>query len=109
MHSEQLLNEIRDLNLSYLMLAQSMIRKDKAMALFRLGMSEAVADLLAQLTPQQMVRIASRTQMLCSMRFDDELVWALLTDNHAPQAGQQPNANRLHASLLMARSQPLAN
>lgn len=108
MQNEQLLNEIRDLNLSYLLLAQSMIRADKPQALFRLGMSEAVADLLAQLSPQQMVRIASRSQMLCAMRFDDELVWALLTDNRAFQTGQQQNADRLHASLIMARSQPMA-
>ncbi|NIU60792.1 MAG: flagellar transcriptional regulator FlhD, partial [Pseudomonas stutzeri] len=37
MDSEQLLAEIREANLTYLMLAQNLIRKDRAEALFRLG------------------------------------------------------------------------
>ncbi|WP_298927209.1 flagellar transcriptional regulator FlhD [uncultured Ramlibacter sp.] len=108
MTNDQLMNEIRDTNLSYLMLAQAMIRQDKTLALFRLGLSEPVADLIAQLSPQQIVRVASRNQMLCTMRFDDELVWGLLTDGHdARQAGEQ-TVSRLHASVLMAGQHALA-
>ena len=102
MTSDRLLNEIRDLNLSYLVLAQAMIREDKAQALFRLGLSEPVADMVAQLSSQQLVRVASRNHMLCTFRFDDELIWGLLTESHDPRAGQESNADRLHASLLMA-------
>ena len=100
MTNDQLMNEIRDTNLSYLMLAQAMIRQDKTLALFRLGLSEPVADLIAQLSPQQIVRVASRNQMLCTMRFDDELVWGLLT-NHGKSAAND-TTTRLHASILMA-------
>jgi flagellar transcriptional activator FlhD len=100
--SQQLLNEIRDTNLSFLMLAQSMIRLDKPQALFRLGLSEPVADLISQLSPQQLVRVASRNLMLCTMRFDDELVWSLLGDRHAPGQADEQTADRLHASVLMA-------
>ena len=39
MNDEQLLAEIREANLTYLMLAQTLIRKDKAEAVFRLGLS----------------------------------------------------------------------
>ena len=46
MDSEQLLAEIREANLTYLMLAQNLIRKDRAEALFRLGLTEEAADLL---------------------------------------------------------------
>ena len=46
MDADQLLTEIREANLTYLMLAQSLIRRDKAEALFRLGLSEESADLL---------------------------------------------------------------
>jgi flagellar transcriptional activator FlhD len=102
MNSERLLNEIRELNLSYLVLAQAAIQSDKAGALFRLGMSEAVADMVAQLSPQQLVRVASRNQMLCAFRFDDELIWGLLTDSHQPRAKLEGNAGLLHASVLMA-------
>ena len=47
MNDEQLIDEIRDANLTYLMLAQNLIRKDKTEALFRLGLSEESADLVA--------------------------------------------------------------
>ena len=102
MNPDQLMNEIRDTNLSYLMLAQAMIRGDKVQALFRLGLSEAVADLLAQLSPQQLVRVASRNLMMCTIRFDDELIWGLLTDSHDPRQATEHTAGRLHASILMA-------
>ena len=102
MTPDQLINEIRDVNLSYLMLAQAMIRADKPQALFRLGISEEVADLLGQMSPQQLVRTASRNLMLCTMRFDDELIWGLLTDGHTPKGGGEATADRLHASVLMA-------
>ena len=102
MPTEHLSNEIRELNLSYLMLAQAMIRADKAQAVFRLGVAEDVCDLLSAMSPQQLVRAASRNQMLCSMRFDDQLVWGLLTDRHAPRQAQDSTATRLHASVLMA-------
>ncbi len=105
MSTTQTMNEIRDLNLSYLLFAQSQIRSDKAQALYRLGIDEHVADLVAQMSPQQLVRVASRHMLLCAMRFDDELIWSLLTDSHAPsaaRAGAEASADRLHASVLMA-------
>ena len=40
MTNEQILAEIREANLTYLMLAQNLIRQDKAEAIFRLGLSE---------------------------------------------------------------------
>jgi flagellar transcriptional activator FlhD len=102
MNATQIANEVRDLNLSFLMLAQSAIRTDKPQALFRLGLSEHVADLVGQLSPQQMLRIASRNQTMCTVRFDDELIWGLLSDSHAPHGNAEGNADRLHASVLMA-------
>lgn len=102
MTSTQMTNEIRDLNLSYLMLAQSLIRADKAQALYRLGITEDVADLVAQMSPQQLVRVASRNVLLCSVRFGDELIWGLLTDGHSPRGEMDANVDRLHASVLMA-------
>ena len=46
MTNDQILAEIRETNLSYLMLAQSLIRSDREQALFRLGLSESAADLI---------------------------------------------------------------
>jgi flagellar transcriptional activator FlhD len=50
MNTEQILMEIREANLSYLMLAQSLIRADREQALFRLGVSEETADVIGMLS-----------------------------------------------------------
>jgi len=108
MESDRLLTEIRELNLSFLMLAQAMIRADKAQALFRLGLSEEGAELLQAMSTQQLLRLASRNMMLCTMRFGDEMVWNLLAEGHAHDHGEAANADRLHASVLMASRQSVA-
>ncbi|MEY4754677.1 MAG: hypothetical protein RJA44_2352 [Pseudomonadota bacterium] len=100
MNTEQILAEIREANLSYLMLAQSLIRADREQALFRLGISEESASILAMLSPSQMMKIASGNTLLCRMRFDDDLVWNLLT-NHGKSASND-GVSRLHANILMA-------
>ncbi len=100
MNTEQILTEIREANLSYLMLAQSLIRADRDQALFRLGISEDSANLLASLSPAQMMKIASGSTLLCRFRMDDDLVWGLLT-NHGKGAAND-TTSRLHASILMA-------
>ncbi|NML14887.1 flagellar transcriptional regulator FlhD [Azohydromonas caseinilytica] len=100
MNTEQILAEIREANLSYLMLAQSLIRSDREQALYRLGVSDETAGMIAALTPAQMLKIASGNTLLCRFRMDDELVWNLLT-NHGRGAAND-GVNRLHASILMA-------
>ena len=100
MNTEQILMEIREANLSYLMLAQSLIRSDRDEALFRLGISEDTADVLGLLSPAQMMKIASGNTLLCKMRVDDDMVWSLLT-NHGKSAAND-SVSRLHASILMA-------
>lgn len=101
MSDEQLNTEIHEANLTYLMLAQNLIRKDKAEAQFRLGISEESADLLAALSPAQIARVASSTMLLCRFRMDDEVVWSLLT-NHGARKVDNDATTRLHASILMA-------
>jgi flagellar transcriptional activator FlhD len=100
MNTEQILMEIREANLSYLMLAQSLIRSDRDEALFRLGISEDTADMLGVLSPAQMMKIASGNTLLCKMRVDDDMVWGLLT-NHGKSAAND-GVSRLHANILMA-------
>ncbi len=102
MTSEQLLAEIREANLTYLMLAQTLIRHDKAEAVFRLGMSEDAADLLASLSSAQVLKLASRNTLLCSFRVDDNMVWSLLTNHNTPKKVGNEATNALHANILMA-------
>ncbi|MBU6258420.1 MAG: flagellar transcriptional regulator FlhD [Burkholderiales bacterium] len=100
MTSDQILAEIREANLSYLMLAQSLVRIDREQALFRLGVSEETATLIGALTPAQMMKIANGNTLLCRFRMDDDIVWNLLT-NHGKGAAND-GMSRLHASILMA-------
>jgi flagellar transcriptional activator FlhD len=100
MNADQILAEIREANLSYLMLAQSLIRTDREQALYRLGVSEETASLIDMLTPAQMMKIAAGNTLLCRFRMDDDLVWNLLT-NHGKAAANE-DVGRLHASILMA-------
>jgi flagellar transcriptional activator FlhD len=100
MNTEQILAEIREANLSYLMLAQSLIRADRDQALYRLGISEDTANLIGMLTPAQMMKIASGNTLLCRFRMDDDIVWSLLT-SHGKSAANE-SVSRLHASILMA-------
>jgi flagellar transcriptional activator FlhD len=100
MNSEQILAEIREANLSYLMLAQTLIRTDREQALFRLGINEDTARLIGNLTPAQIMKMAAGNTLLCRFRMDDDLVWNLLT-NHGRGAANE-GVSRLHASILMA-------
>jgi flagellar transcriptional activator FlhD len=108
MNTEQMLAEIREANLTYLMLAQNLIRQDKAEAVFRLGLNEESADILASLSAAQILKLASGNTLLCRFRVDDDLVWSLLT-NHSSSGSSaaakrvgNDATNRLHASILMA-------
>ncbi|MES2186327.1 MAG: flagellar transcriptional regulator FlhD [Pseudomonadota bacterium] len=101
MTHDQMLSEIREANLTYLMLAQNLIRQDKAEAVFRLGINEDSAELLASLSSAQILKLASGNTLLCRFRVDDEMVWSLLT-NHSPKKVGNDATNRLHANILMA-------
>ena len=100
MNTEQILAEIREANLSYLMLAQSLIRSDREQALFRLGVSEDTAMLIDKLTPAQIMKMSVGNTLLCRFRMDDDIVWNLLT-SHGKGAANE-GVSRLHASILMA-------
>ncbi|MBU6492750.1 flagellar transcriptional regulator FlhD [Pandoraea sp.] len=101
MSNSETLNEIREINLSYLVLAQRLIREDRAAAMFRLGVSEELADVLSRLTLAQLVKLASSNLLLCRFRFDDHAILSNLTHTAKDIAVQQS-----HASILLA-SQPV--
>jgi flagellar transcriptional activator FlhD len=103
MTDDRLMAEIRDANLSYLILAQRLIRADRTQSLFRLGISEEIADIIEALTPGQMIKVASGNTLMCRFRFDEERVWSLLADHGRRGAEREDSsASRLHASILMA-------
>jgi flagellar transcriptional activator FlhD len=95
-------NEIREVNLSYLILAQSMLRNDRVQAMFQLGISERVADLVSALTLSQIIKAASSNVLLCRMRCDDDFVWSLLSEQPRMTEFGESNASLLHANIILA-------
>ena len=88
------LAEIRELNLSYLLLVQRLLREDRVCAMVRLGVSGPVAEIVASLTVEQAVKVASSSHLLCRFRFDDHAILSSLADKEksATQAEPQPHA-----------------
>ena len=97
MNAVQLHEEIKETNLSYLLLAQTMIKQDSASALFRLGISAEVADLIAALSPAQLIRMAASNMLVCRFRFDENLLFNMITDYSKDRLMAQP-----HAAILVA-------
>lgn len=89
--------EVRDANLGYLMLAQQMIRADKASAVFRLGINDEVAELIKGLSNAQILKLSSVNMMLMRFRFDDEEVLGMLTN-----CNKEKSLAQSHAAILMA-------
>ena len=97
MNTNAMMAEIRDANLGYLMLAQQMIRSDKATAIFRLGISSDIADLIDGLNNAQILKLSGTNMMLARFRFDDGAVLGMLTNYNKDRALSQS-----HAAILMA-------
>jgi flagellar transcriptional activator FlhD len=96
MISDQLFADIREANLSYLLLAQQMIREDRSAALFRLGVTPEVADLIERLNAGQILKMASSNMLLCRFRFDNRSLAGMLKSY-----GQDRLMASAHAALLL--------
>jgi len=97
MNAKQMHEEIKEANLSYMLLAQQMIGDDKATATFRLGISDEMADLVAGLTPAQLLKMASSNMLLCRFRLDEDVLLNMITDYSKDRMMSQA-----HAAILMA-------
>ncbi len=97
MNTKQMHEEIKETNLSYMLLAQQMIRDDKASAIFRLGVSEDLADLIVGLSSAQMLKMAASNMLLCCFRFDERLLLNMVTDYNKDRMMSQA-----HATILMS-------
>ncbi|HEY1057455.1 flagellar transcriptional regulator FlhD [Limnobacter humi] len=93
--AERMLNELRELNLNFLMLAQRMLNDNKVTAKAQLGLPDGVADTLMDMSTTDLMRLASTSLSLCTLRFDHEKLWALANDQST-----DPRLTALHASIL---------
>ncbi|MRT10706.1 flagellar transcriptional regulator FlhD [Enterobacteriaceae bacterium RIT711] len=97
MHTSELLKHIYDINLSYLLLAQRLISSDKASAMFRLGVTEDMANSLSELTLPQMVKLAETNQLICQFRFNDNQTITRLT-----QDSRVDDLQQIHTGILLS-------
>lgn len=97
MSTVELLKHIYDINLSYLLLAQRLINQEKASVMFRLGISDAMADALAELTLPQLVKLAETNQLICNFRFEDSETIEQLTKESRVDDLQQ-----IHTGILLS-------
>lgn len=94
---EEQMQSIQDLNLSYLLLAQRLIREDKIAAGFRLGLNDATLETLSHLSLPQLIKLASTGQLISRLRIDDDVVTNCLTKESRIDALQ-----RLHTGIILS-------
>ena len=58
MKIDSVLDEIQDINLTYLLLAQRLLKEDYATAMFRLKIDQAMAEVLISLSAKQLSQMA---------------------------------------------------
>lgn len=92
--------EIADLNLTYMLLAQKMLRSDRAAAMLRLGISPAVADMLSAMPLAEVIKLAASNFVLCTFRLDELPGFRSVAEGARQQALQQA-----HISILLAGAQ----
>lgn len=97
MEANQILDEIRDINLSYLLLAKQMLREDQVSAIYRLGINQDLADIIDKLSSAQLIKMAATNMLLCRFRFDDRLIAEMLSNDSRDQS-----VTKSHAAILMA-------
>jgi flagellar transcriptional activator FlhD len=95
--TSEMLSEIKEVNLSYLLLAQRLLREDKSTGMFRMGITDRLADVLSSLSFAQTVKLAASNQLLCRFRFDDHAVLSSLADK--VKAG---SLAQTHSAVLLA-------
>ncbi|WP_445001467.1 flagellar transcriptional regulator FlhD [Halomonas mongoliensis] len=91
------MDELEELNLSYLLLARRMLHDDRVSAMFRLKIDDEMADLLQSLSSRQLARLARTNQLLCHFGHEGAECLRQVIDNPRDQG-----LGSLHASLLMA-------
>jgi flagellar transcriptional activator FlhD len=99
MRDSQTLDSIRELNLSFLVLAQRLLNEEGEAAQARLGMSAEMAQTLVKLSPAQTVKLASSSQVLCFFRLGGD---ALLAGLAGIAERAQRTATADNASLMVA-------
>ncbi|PLC52198.1 flagellar transcriptional regulator FlhD [Pollutimonas nitritireducens] len=92
------LRDIHEVNLSYLMLAQRLLRENFSAGMFRLGFNADVADIVLRLSPAQLVKLAGSSSLICGFRLNDYDLLSSLTQDVLGGVLQQA-----HSTILLAQ------
>lgn len=90
--------DIGELNLGYLLLAQRLIKEDMASAMFRLGLSRDLAIKLSHLSITSIVRMANSGHLVFGFRLDEMALTTAITDAH-----KMNDFKQAHTAILLAR------
>ena len=95
--SRDISKEISDINLAYMLLAQKLVKQDRAAAMFKLGVSRELADMLAGMSLAQILKLAASNFLLCRFRIDDHPSMSAVVGDEKETTLQQA-----HMSILMS-------
>lgn len=95
MFSPEAESDISDLNIAYLLLAQRLLREDRAAGMLQLGIDRGQAELIAGLSVPEIRTMSSANGLLCGFRMG-ELVRGVLHNGH-----DEP-LQRAHLFIVMA-------
>lgn len=93
-----LLSDIQEVNLSYLMLAQRLLRENFAAGMYRLGFDADVAETVLRLSPAQLVKLSASNTLLCAFRLNDYELLSTLTQDVLGGVLQQA-----HSTILLSQ------
>lgn len=100
MNATDAAKEIADLNLTYILLAQKLLRADRSAAMLRLGVSAEMADLLTGMSLAEVIKLAASNFVLCAFRLDDQPILRTVL-----QGRGQGSLQQAHLSILLAGAQ----
>lgn len=95
---DSLLSDIQEVNLSYLLLAQRLLRENLAVGMYRLGFNEDVAETVLNLSPAQIIKLSASNTLLCAFRLNDYELLSTLTQNVLGGVLQQA-----HSTILLSQ------
>lgn len=93
-----LLSDIQEVNLSYLLLAQRLLRENFAAGMYRLGFDQDVAETVLNLSTAQIIRLSSSNTLLCAFRLNDYELLSTLTQDVLGGVLQQA-----HSTILLSQ------
>lgn len=100
METDHLLDDIREVNLSYLLLMQRLINTDREAAMFRLKIDDEMADLLSRIPVSELARLARCNQLLCHFSLEDaDQLHSLV------RATADDSLRQVHAAILLGSNE----